>query len=180
MRQRFEENPHHSFDNWIIMFQHSIRTYDWASRIDQSLRLDGYVSDPTVVGVGALLHDIGKTYDADEETLHRDHGKLGFVVAGEFLRKLSLKEVQLAKLEEILTESGESTERKIIQDADILAFYSDRQLQNAFREWALGRGEPEKLKGKLDNFEKLNYETSIDLGSVPYERLRAVWAKHLE
>lgn len=76
LKKSFMENPHFSFDDWKIMYDHSILVLKFSLKIAETINCD-----KMVLSIGALLHDIGKTYKADEEILIKQHRKLGYMMS---------------------------------------------------------------------------------------------------
>ena len=64
IEKSFREKPHFSFNNWKIMYYHSLTVLNFSLKISEKIECD-----KKVLSIAALLHDIGKTYEADEETL---------------------------------------------------------------------------------------------------------------
>ncbi len=53
----FKQNPHYSFNDWSVMYNHSVLVQEIALKISESVRCD-----TLLVSIGALLHDIGKAW----------------------------------------------------------------------------------------------------------------------
>ena len=93
VKQAFIQNPHYSFDDWTVMYNHSVMVKDIVLEITNEI-----VCDKETIEIGALLHDIGKTYKTDLETLHTEHESFNLLVSEKFLENLGLPK---GKLEEI-------------------------------------------------------------------------------
>ena len=166
----FRENPHFSFNNWKIMYDHSLLVQKFSLELAKNIKCD-----TLVLQIGALLHDIGKIYKADEETLRKKHGELGYAVSRDFIETLNLTAVQKSNLKDILSSIGDSTERHIIKDADIIAFFADAQLHMAFKKWADERGFESELQRKLDKISKLRFNESKEIAKPVYTEMKARW-----
>jgi len=173
VREAFRANPHYSFNDWTVMYDHSVQVKDIALRIAEHI-----ACDRLVVAIGALLHDIGKTYRADPEVLHKDHETFNLVVAGEFLRGLELPEEQLRKLESIVGYQSTSEEMKVIKDADALALYADKRLYMLFIQWAAAEGFEASIQRKIDKFSTLRFEVSRTIGSDWFEQMKRDWSDY--
>jgi len=155
LEKSFKENPHYSFNNWKIMYEHSLFVLKFSLKIAETIECD-----KLVLSVGALLHDIGKTYKADKEFLRRGHKKIGYLVSKRFLESLELTNEQQTKLKEILSDSRDNIEKQIIEDADSIAFFADKRLQTVFKKWVDKEGLDLELKRKLDKINKLRFDVS--------------------
>ena len=170
LKQSFKENPHFSFNNWKIMYDHSLLVHKYSVKIAENIDCD-----KVVLAIGALLHDIGKTYKADEKTLRKEHEKLGYIVSKQFLETLKLTKDQKTKLRHILTSRGESVEKRIIKDADVIAFFADRNLQSAFRKWAQRKGLRNESRRKLGKINELRFNVSKEISKPFYMQLKRRW-----
>jgi len=148
--------------------------------LNLSLKIaDKIPCDQLVLKIGALLHDIGKVYKADEKTLMEKHDVLGWEVSGDFLQSLNIKENQLEKIKQIWDRDKTNTEKQIISDADILAFYIDRKLQNAFKKWAKKKDYKYQMQRKMDGFNLLHLEISKEIGEPLLEEFKKHWMKDI-
>ncbi len=175
MSGSFKENPHFSFWDWTIMHEHSLRVREIALHIAEEMDVD-YV----VLQVGALLHDIGKTHEGDEETLHIHHEDFNWTVAEPFLRSQPLTVEQLEKLEAILGHKSESVEMKVVEDADALALYADQRLYTVFIDWARSEGLEWAIQRKLDKYDRLNFAKSKEIGRPWLEQMKQDWQETIE
>ncbi len=166
VKKAFQENPHYSFNDWHVMYDHSCRVEEIARKIAESVPCDSLV-----VSVGALLHDIGKTHKADAETLHRAHESFNVLVSEEFLDGLGLEKGRLAKIRGIISYSSDTDEMKIIKDADALALPSDKRLYMLFIEWAHREKLESSIQRKLDKKEKLRFEVSREMAEGLFENM---------
>ncbi|MDD5110238.1 MAG: HD domain-containing protein [Patescibacteria group bacterium] len=171
----FLKHPHYSFNDWTIMYNHSVRVKDTALQIAKHVPCDG-----TALAIGALLHDIGKTYVADETTLRQKHENFNIVMSEKFLQTLELPPEQLEKIKEAVAHTGESVELKIIEDADTLAFFADKILYTAFANWAKDRGLFGELERKLKKFDRLNFAYSKELGKPWFVQIQQDWRPLIE
>lgn len=170
LKKSFQANPAYSFNDWRIMYRHSCRVKKLADKICSAVG-----GDRQVVLLGALLHDIGKTYRASEEVLRERHNELGWEVSRDFIMGLNFKEEQKNKLRDILTGCDGSLESQIIHEADIVAFFIDKKLQTALKIWADKNNLPNELKRKLDNWEKLKFEISKKIAKKYYSQMKIRW-----
>ena len=168
--REFKKHPHYSFNDWTVMRDHSIKVRDLAMQIGEGMDVD-----PVVLRIGALLHDIGKTYEADADTLHTQHEDFNFPVSESFLQELALTDVQREKLKAILHHKSDSIEMKIIEDADALALYADKRLYTLFIKWARENNLDAAIQRKLDKFNKLHFPKSREMGQEWLERMKADW-----
>lgn len=168
--QEFEKRPHYSFNDWTVMRDHSFKVRDLALQI-----ADKMVVDKTVVAIGALLHDIGKTYEADADTLHTEHESFNLPVSEKLLDSLGLLETQLQKLKEIVGHISDSPEMKVVEDADALALYADKRLSTLYIEWARENKLDSAIQRKLDKFNKLNFPQSKTMGGQWLEEMKKDW-----
>ena len=56
---------------------------------------------------------MGKTYEASEEMLQKEHKKLGYKASKGFIETLGLTNEQTKKLRDILSDKGDSMEKRI-------------------------------------------------------------------
>ena len=170
VKDKFRSNPHYSFDDWHVMYNHSVMVEKIAMKISKNIKCD-----KTVVSIGSLLHDIGKTYKADKETLHKSHEDFNLIVSNEFLDNLIIDRKCLQKLKKIISYKSNSTEMKIIKDADALAFYCDEKLNTLFLNWAKSNNLEESIERKVKKFEKLRFESSRKIGIKWYTKMKKNW-----
>ena len=170
LEQEFQAHPHYSFNDWTVMRDHGLKVRDIALQIAEDMDVD-----KTIVTIGALLHDIGKTYEADPETLHKQHEEFNLSVSEEFLDSLDLPEQQLQKVKELVAYKSDSVEMKIVKDADALALYADKRLYTLYIQWAKENNHNDAIQRKLDKFSKLNFEKSKDIGKDWYEQMKKDW-----
>ncbi len=170
VKDSFTKHPHYSFNDWSVMYNHSVLTQEISLKIAQEVDCD-----KTLVSIGALLHDIGKTYEADPETLHKRHEEFNLLVSEEFLKSLNLQEEQLERLKEIVSYQDDSTEIKVIKDADALAFYADKKLYMLFIGWARQNNLEDSTQRKIDKFSKLNFEASKEIGEDWFKQMKKDW-----
>lgn len=170
VKEKFRENPYYSFNDWHVMYNHSIIVEKLASRISRGMKCDRLL-----VSLGALLHDIGKTYKTDEETLHKHHEGFNLAVSIEFIEGLGLPGKKLSKLKKIVSYSSSSVEMKIVKDADALAFYYDRKLNRLFLKWAKAKELDSSIERKISKFGNLYFEESRKIGKEWLERMKKGW-----
>lgn len=168
MREAFIKNPHYSFDNWHIMYDHSCTVERIARKIAESVPCD-----TLLVSIGALFHDIGKTHEADEKTLYQGHDSFNLLVSEKFLDSLGIDPDRLQKLKDVIQYTSEFDEMHVVKDADILAFPSDKKLYMAFVEWAHNRDMQEAIQGKIDKWKKLYFDVSKELVGDLFENMRS-------
>lgn len=170
LENAFIENPHFSFGNWRIMYNHSLLVLKFALGIAEEIDCD-----KLVLSVGSLLHDIGKAYKADEQLLREKHEELGYEISQKFLEKFNFSDEQRLKLKDIFLGDGKSVERQIIKDADIVAFFADERLQKALKSWADKRGLTNELQRKLDKVRLLHFGVSKKIAEPFYKEMKKRW-----
>lgn len=172
VKEKFQRHPHHSFDDWSVMYNHSVTVQELALNIAEEVECD-----TLVVAIAALLHDIGKTYVADEETLHKHHEDFNVIVAKSFLESLLLDIPVRNKILCIISEKDSSIESLIIRDADIIAMYVDSTLHMHLIEWALRTDRKDVLERKLNNIDRLQFLVSKQIAEQPYIKMKERWRK---
>ena len=170
MAREFKKHPHYSFDDWTVMRDHSLKVRDLAMQISEGMSID-----PVVVGIGALLHDIGKTYEADSETLHKNHEDFNFPVSESFLGTLPVTDDQREKIKSILEHKSDSVEMRIIEDADGLALYADKRLYMLFIKWARENSLDDAIQRKLSKIDRLHFQKSKEMGEEWLKQMRIDW-----
>lgn len=170
VEEEFRKHPHHSFGDWTVMQDHSMRVRDLALQIGEGMHADTFV-----IEIVALLHDIGKTYEADDATLHVHHEDFNLLVSEKFLDALGLTEEQLRKIKNLIVHKDSGKEAQIIEDADALAFYADRRLYMLFIDWAREMNLEKSIQKKLDKFARLHFDVSRQLGAGWYEQMKKDW-----
>ena len=170
LAQEFKAHPHYSFNDWAVMYNHSLKVRDIALKLAEDMPCD-----KIVVTIGALLHDIGKTYDTDAETLHKRHEEFNLPVSQGFLDSLGFPVEQLQKIKEVVAHDSDSTEMKVIEDADTLALYADKKLYTLYIQWARENNLSDAVQRKLDKFLRLNFEKSKAMGKEWYEQMKKDW-----
>ncbi len=170
LRQAFISNPSYSFNDWRIMYRHGVMVMKLARKITSDIDCD-----MTVVMIGALLHDIGKTFRADEQTLHAKHDTLGYEMSKDFLATLHLTTQQHERLKNILSGPDDSVEKKIIEDADAIAFFVDKKLQTVFKNWADKNQMVNEMQRKLNKFTALHFDVSKQIAQPYYQTTKERW-----
>ncbi|MBI4175674.1 MAG: HD domain-containing protein [Candidatus Aenigmarchaeota archaeon] len=170
VRDSFVARPHYSFDHWSVMYNHSVLVQEIALKIAK-----GMECDRLVLSLAALLHDIGKTYEASPAVLHKGHKKFNAIVSADFLEGLRLERGQLRKVKGIISYKSRSAEMKIVKDADALALYADKRLYTLYIRWAMDNGLADDIKRKLGKFSRLHFEESKRLGRKWFERMKRDW-----
>jgi len=170
VKSKFMKNPHYSFDNWVVMYAHSLNVEKMAVKISK-----GTKCDRQVLSIGSLLHDIGKTYKTDKGTLHKHHEDFNLVVSENFLGTLGLDKKSLDKIKKIISYKSKSVEMRIIKDADAIAFYYDKRLNMLFLNWARRNRLGDAIERKLRKFDKLRFEASRKIGKPWFERMKKDW-----
>lgn len=166
----FEAHPHYSFGDGTVMRDHSFRVRDIALQICADIP-----ADTLLVELGALLHDIGKTHEADDMTLHARHEEYNLPVSEELIGGLSLSAEHRSKLRDIVSHHSDSVEMQIIEDADALAFPADQRLPRLFFDWVKEKGLEGALEKKISKFDALHFEVSRQIGKEWFEQLRQDW-----
>ena len=173
VKKQFIKNPDFSFNDWRIMYNHSLKVEEIAMKIAESVECDRLL-----LSISALLHDIGKAYKADVQTLHYKHEEFNLKVAEGFIDSLGLSSERLEKLKQIMSSKGDSTELKIIKDADALALFADKTLYMLYIKWAHEKGLDSSIKRKLDKFSKSNFEVSKEIGKKWFEQMKKDWGEY--
>jgi len=174
VKAAFQANPHYSFNHWSVMYNHSVNVQKIAIKISEKIECN-----KTLVSLGALLHDIGKTYKADPKILHRDHEKFNLIVSETFLKSLNLSKKDYSKVCNLILHKSRSVEMKIIRDADALAMYFDKKLYMPWIEWAIKNQSwcKSEIERKLNKYNHLNFTISRQLGKAPREKMKKDWNK---
>lgn len=170
VKNAFIENPHYSFNHWSVMYNHSVLVFEFAEKLLSEIK-----ADREIVLIGALLHDIGKTYNADPETLHKKHEDLNLEVANDFIESLDLDKISKDKIKEIISFKNGSLEEKIIKDADALAFFHDKILYSLFLDWAKKEGLEDAIDKKINKFNSLNFKISKKIAEKDYQQMLHAW-----
>ena len=170
VKKAFQDNPHYSFNHWSVMYNHSVNVQKLALKIADEIHCD-----KAVVAISALLHDIGKTYQADEMTLHHKHENFNLTMAEGFLNQLGLPDNTLRAIRENISYQSNSTEMKVVDDADALAFYQDKTLHMLWIAWASERQMEADIEKKLNKYERLNFDISRRLGNPWLEQTKKDW-----
>lgn len=173
IKDAFQENPHYSFNHWSVMYNHSVNVQELAMKIASEVECNN-----TVVSIRALLHDIGKTYHADTETLHKDHESFNLIVSKGVLDNLGLANDELNHVRDLITYNSDSVEMKIIKDADALAMCYDKTLYMLWIEWAINNRLTSDIKRKLDKYSKLNFEISRRLAESKLIEMKNDWDEY--
>jgi len=175
VKNAFIENPHYSFGHWSVMYNHSVLVKDIALRIAEHVECD-----KVLAAIGGLLHDIGKTHKADEETLRFDHEKFNLSVAEKFIDGLPLPEDQKNKLKTIVSFADDSVEVKIVKDSDALALFADKKLYMLFIEWAVKNKLRDAIVRKYRKFDKLRLPISVEVGKESFENMKQDWEAYMK
>jgi HD superfamily phosphodiesterase len=120
--------------------------------------------DPFIVIAGALLHDIGKTTNA----FAGFHGLFGGSISEEFLEGLEIENTLSEKICRVVVRHTPTSsippitpEEKVVYDADTLDRLGLMGLLRGF----IGK------EGSMQDYEKLNYEYSRELGMMGNQEL---------
>lgn len=170
VKDSFVENPSYSFNDWTIMYEHSLKVKDIALQIAESIDCN-----KELLTIMALLHDIGKAYKTDEQILQEHHDELGYEVAKDFLPLLNLSEKYVGILKGFLSGNLKSIEVQIVKEADIIAFFSDKNLQQALKNWADKQDLLDELQRKADKFKQLEFSVSKEIARPLYEEMKKQW-----
>ncbi|QQS15703.1 MAG: HD domain-containing protein [Candidatus Moraniibacteriota bacterium] len=174
VKDSFVAHPHFSFNDWSVMYNHSCTVASFAGMIGANV-----VCDKLLVILGALLHDIGKTYEADEETLHFEHESFNLIVAEPFLETLGLSPERLERLKRLVSyQDKEGVEMKVIKDADAIALPADKRLSMLYIEWAVKEGLRNSIERKIRKFDKLHFELSKEIGKPLFSRMKQDWDEY--
>jgi len=170
LKDIFIENPVYSFGDWTIMYNHSRNVRDFALKIAEFIECD-----KRLLEIESILHDIGKAYKTDVKTLRERHSELGYEVAKNLLTQLESSQEQQEKLTAFLAGDTDSIEGRIIKDADTVAFFADKKLQAALKNWADEQGLSDELQRKVDKFKSLIFESSRAIAGPLYEQMKKRW-----
>lgn len=175
VRKAFYNNPHHSFGDGSVIYEHSVRVKEFAMQIGGQVG-----ANVQLVALGGLLHDIGKTYLADEETLHKRHEELNVVVADTLLTSLNLPNTESEKLRRLISHTDHSIEMEVIEDADALAFFSDKRLYMLFIDWAVKTNHLTTIKRHKEKYAHLHFPLSRELGRSAFIQMEKDWEDYHE
>lgn len=175
LKQRFIKYPHWSFNNWRVMYEHSIDVKNIALKLAKKIKCD-----PTIAGISALLHDIGKTYKTSEKNLEINAHTLNAIVARTFLKGSGLPKNKIRKILTILSYKSRAVEYKIMTDADALAFFKDKRLHSLYFEWALKKQKRQNLKRHLKKFDQLHFPESKKIGTKWFKKMLKEWNPKLK
>jgi len=170
LEKSFRENPHYSFDDWTIMYEHSLEVM----KNTQILAEKHPQVDKVVVAIAGLFHDIGKTVKTDEKTLREKHEELGLQVTEKFLETLELSEEQVKKIRELFAINNNSLEKTIVKDADYMDFYKNKKLNMAFKKWIDANNLPGEIERKIKRFEKLSAHAK-EIAKSSFEKMKKEW-----
>jgi putative nucleotidyltransferase with HDIG domain len=170
VKQAFIEHPHYSFGHWSVMYDHSCKVEELAMKIAEEVECDRLL-----VVLASLLHDIGKTHRADEETLHREHESFNLAVSEDFLESLGLPSERLVKLKRLISYEDDSVEMQVVRDADAMALPADKRLYMLFIKWADRKKLESSIERKLEKFQKLHFAVSRDMSREWFEMMKRDW-----
>ena len=173
VKKSFIEKPHYSFDQWSVMYNHSVLVQKIALKVTKNVK-----SDETIVALSALLHDIGKIYKADSKRLLKVHKKLNIIVCEKFLDSLGLPKNKLKKIKDIISYKSDSIEMKIIKDADTLALYADKRLYTLYIKWAVKEKLFLEIERKMNKFNNLNFDISKRIGEKWFKQMKKDWNEY--
>ncbi len=174
VKKAFQDNPHFSFNHWSVMYNHSVNVQELSMKIADEVECDRLVTS-----IGALLHDIGKTYHADPETLHTAHASFNLIVTQNFLDNLGLTDAQLKQVRDLISYQSDSIEMKIIKDADALALCYDKKLYMLWIEWAIKNDLIGDIKRKLEKYKNLHFDISRRLAEQMVIEMKNDWDEYL-
>jgi putative nucleotidyltransferase with HDIG domain len=171
IKNRFREKSHYSFDDWTIMYGHSVNTLKYALSLTE-----GSSMDKTVVGITALLHDIGKTIEAEPDILLTQHEELGFEASQEFLDELAISDEQRKQIQSFFGSDDENGNelRRVIKDADYVSFYTYPRLQDAFKAWTDRDNLPHERARKINRYATLS-PLAQEMSRSGYEKMKEKW-----
>jgi putative nucleotidyltransferase with HDIG domain len=127
-------------------------------------------ADKEVVGLAALLHDIGKYKD------NKNHHEISFKLSKDFLNKLELSKIKkdlilkcILKHRFKFASENNEIEVKIIQSADALGTLFDDKIQKQHRKTRT----KEDLLSKYDKtFKKINLSSAREIAKPQVEKLK--------
>ena len=175
VKKAFIANPHYSFGHWSVMYEHSVRVKELALKIAKNIDCDR-----ELLAVGSLLHDIGKTKRAEPAVLHTEHEKYNLEVSEALIESFDISADALSKLKDLISFRAESTESRIVRDADALALCLDKRLYMLFIEWAVNETLYWTIHRKINKYSKLNFEVSKIIGKQPLAQMRQDWNDYLK
>lgn len=175
IKKAFKANPHYSFDDWRIMFNHSVKVKEDAMKIAKKIG-----ADRQIAGLAGLLHDIGKTKRISVDRLEAEHQDFNAQVSAPLLKKLDLTTAQKNKIVSIISYKTNSKEMKAVKDADAIAFFRDKVIHTAFINWATKNNKITSIDKKLNKFYKLNFAASRNMGKNSYQSMLKRWQPKLK
>lgn len=177
IKKQFLKYPHFSFGNGLIMYHHSVLTQTLALQIVKEQHLS---CDRLLVSIGALLHDIGKTKEGEnEETLHRLHESFNLPISESFVDTLTISAERLIALKNIISYKSDAIELMVIKDADTLALANDKDLYMLYISWAVKNNLYWAIKRKYKKYERLHFPISKALGAKAYTKMKLDWEKYI-
>ncbi len=175
IRKAFKANPHYSFDDWRIMYNHSCKVKDDAMKIAKKVG-----ADEEIAGLAGLLHDIGKTKRISVNRLEAEHQDFNAEVSKSLLKILDLTSAQKKKLINIISYRSSSLEMKAVKDADATAFFRDKSIYTAFINWGYKNRKAKSVQKKIDKFYKLNFDVSKKMAKSHYDKMLVDWESRLK
>jgi len=173
VKKAFQDNPHYSFNHWSVMYNHSVNVQKLAMEIANEVECNRLVTS-----IGALLHDIGKTYHANSETLHNAHESFNLIVTQGFLDNLGLTSTELKHVRELISYNSDSTEMRVIKDADALAMCFDKKLYMLWIDWVIKNALTNDIKRKLDKYSMLHFDVSRRLAEPKLIKMKNDWDEY--
>ncbi|MFA7245383.1 MAG: HD domain-containing protein [Candidatus Magasanikbacteria bacterium] len=173
VKKAFQDNPHYSFNHWSVMYNHSVNVQNLSMKIANDIKCNELVTS-----IAALLHDIGKIYHADQKTLHKTHESFNLIVTKDFLDNLGLTSTELKQVRDLISYNSDSTEMKIIKDADALAMCFDKKLYMLWIEWAIKNGFTSDIQRKLNKYNNLYFDISRRLAEPNLIKMKNDWDKY--
>jgi uncharacterized protein len=169
VRNKHSESDSHDYSHVLEVSQYSIEI---AERIDEPV-------EPFILICGALLHDIGKT----NLVFGNMHGLIGSSIAEEFLDAIGYARPELKPIRDSICRivarhtpttmvPPETVEEKIVFDADCLDRLGVIGVLRGFigKSGSIEEILERKMKTRVRDYEKLNFEASRELGKELNEK----------
>ncbi|MBN1699722.1 MAG: HD domain-containing protein [Spirochaetales bacterium] len=169
VRNKHSESDSHDYSHVLEVSQYAI---DIAERIEEPV-------DPFILICGALLHDIGKT----NLVFGNMHGLIGSAISEEFLDAIGYAKPHLKPVRDAICRivarhtpttmvAPETVEEKIVFDADTLDRLGIIGVLRGFigKSGSIEEILEKKMKTRVRDYEKLNFEASREIGKVQNEQ----------
>lgn len=175
MKNAFIQNPHYSFNHWSVLYNHCVNVKNIALEINKEVKADDFV-----IAICALLHDIWKTYKAPPEVLNKEHESFNLLIAKDFLKQFDIPQETLQQIYDIISYNSQSTEMKVMRDADTLAMYKDEVYHMLYIHRAVENNLVSDIKRKINKFSRLNFDISKKIWEPYFKFFLENWKPFLD